>query len=115
MAPNSREIEVAIERIHLVKEKVEVKWKLVSDEHFHLSNGAIFLNDENDQKVIKLDLKNADRNLSTKIELYEPSDGYQLGDNKVANISFVGKFLLKCIHINKKVSNFMVTFKLVVL
>ena len=115
MAPNSREIEVAIERIHLVKEKVEVKWKLVSDEHFHLSNGAIFLNDENDQKVIKLDLKNADRNLSTKIELFEPSNGYQLGENKVANISFVCKFHWKFVQINKKISNLMITFQLVVL
>ena len=115
MAPNSREIEVAIERIHLVKEKVEVKWKLVSDEHFHLSNGAIFLNDENDQKVIKLDLKNADRNLPTKIELYEPSNGYQLGENKVANVSFVSKFLLILKQIKKKISNLMVTFQLVAL
>ena len=95
MAPKSYEIEVAIERIHMAKEKVEVKWELVSGEHLHLSNGTIFFNDENDQKIIKLDLKNADRNLSTKLELFEPSNGYQLGDYKVANISFVGKFLLK--------------------
>ena len=68
---------------------------MVYDDRFHLSNGTIFFNDENDQKVIKLNLKNADRNLSTKIELSEPSNGYQLGENKVANISFVSKFLLK--------------------
>ena len=33
MAPNSYEIEVAVERIHLGKERVEVKWKLISDEN----------------------------------------------------------------------------------
>ena len=103
MAPNSYDIEVAVERIHIVKEKVEVKWKLVSDEHFHLSNGTIFFNDENDQKVIKLNLKNANRNLSTKIELFEPSNGYHLGDYKVANISFVSKFLLRYKQINRDI------------
>ena len=115
VTPNSYEIEVAVERSHLVKEKVEVKWKLVSNEHFHLSNGTIFFNDENDQKVIKLDLNNVARNLSTKIELYEPSNGFQLGENKVVNISFVSKFVLKFMQINKKISNLMVTFQLVVL
>ena len=101
MAPNSYEIEIAVERIDIVKENVEIKWKLVSDDHFHLSNGTIFFNDENDQKVIKLDLKNVARNLSTKIELFEPSNGFQLGENKVANISFVSKFLLIFTHIKK--------------
>ena len=99
MAPNSNEIVVAVERIHNLKEKVEVKWKLVSDEQLHRSNGTIFFNDESDQKVIKLDLKNADRNLSTKIELFEPSNGFQLGENKIASISFVGKLILKLIQI----------------
>ena len=103
VAPNSYEIEVSVDRNHVVKEKVKVNWKLVSDDRFHLSNGTISFNDENDQKVIKLDLKNIARNLSTKIELYEPSNGYQLGENKVANISFVSKFLLKLIQIKKEV------------
>ena len=83
---------------------------MVSDEHFHLSNGTIFFNDENDEKIIKLDLKNADRNLSSKIELFEPSNGYQLGENKVANISFVSKFLLNLILIKKEAIHHMVTF-----
>ena len=103
VAPNYCEIEVSIERIDMVKENVEIKWKLVSDDQFHLSNGTVFFNDENDEKVIKLDLKNTDRNLSTKIELFQPSNGYQLGENKVANISFVGKFLLKLIQTKKEV------------
>ena len=87
---------------------------MVSDEHFHLSNGTIFFNDENDEKIIKLDLKNADRNLSSKIELFEPSNGYQLGENKVANISFVGKLLLKLTQIKKNESYLIVIFQLVV-
>ena len=115
MAPNSYEIEVAIERSHVGKENVEVKWKLTSDDRFHLSNGTIFFNDENDQKVIKLDLNNVARNLSTKIELSEPSNGYQLGENKVANISFVSKFLLILKQIKKEVYQLMVIFQLVVL
>ena len=115
MAPNTYEIEVAVERIHNLKEKVEVKWKLVSDEQLHRSNGTIFFNDEKDQKDIRLDFKNVARNFSTKIELFEPSNGYQLGENKVANISFVSKFLLKFMQTKKEVSYIMVTFQLVVL
>ena len=92
-----------MERNHVVKEIVKVKWKFVSDENFHLSNGTIFFDDENDQKLIKLDLKNNNRNLSTKIELLEPSNGYQLGENKVASISFICKFLWKFVQINKKI------------
>ena len=93
MSPNSYEIEITVERIHMTKDEVEVKWKLVSDDSFHLSNGTVFFNDENDEKVIKLDLKNADRNLSTKIELFEPSNDFQLGENKVAKITFTCKML----------------------
>ena len=115
MAPNSYEIEVAIERSHVGKENVEVKWKLTSDDRFHLSNGTIFFNDENDQKVIKLDLKNANRNLSTKIELFEPSNGFQLGENMVVNISFVSKLLLIFKQIKKDALCLMVTFQLVAL
>ena len=115
VAPNSYEIEVAIERIHLLREKVEVKWKLVSEEHFHLSNGTIIFNDENDQKVIKLDLEIVARNLSTKIELFEPSNGYQLGENRVANITFVSKFLMIPKQIKNKVLFLMFKFQLVAL
>ena len=110
VAPNSYEIEIAVERIDIVKENVEIKWKLVSDDHFHLSNGTVYFIDENDLKVIRLDLKNANINLSTKIELYEPSNGYQLGENTVANISFVSKFLLNLILIKKEAIHHMVTF-----
>ena len=115
MAQNSYEIEVTVERIHLAKDNIEVKWKLVSDGCFHLSNGTVFFNNENDQKVIKLDLKNVNRNLSSKIELYEPSNGHQFGENKIANISFVSKFILKFIQIKKELSYIMVIFQLVAL
>ena len=115
MLPDSYKVEVTVERIHLAKNNVEVKWKLVCDDHVHLSNGTIFFNDENDQKVIKLDLKNADRNLSTKIELLEPSNGYQLGENKVANISFVSRFLLILKKSQKESLYFIVAFQHVVL
>ena len=58
------------------------------------------------EKSIKVPLNNYTLEKPTKIELFEPfepSNGYQLGENKVANISFVGKFLLKLIPIKKEV------------
>ena len=97
MDPNSHQIDVVVERSHVIKEEFEVKWKLVSNERFHLSNGTIFFNEENVQKVIKLDLKNADRNISTRIELFEPSNGFQLGEHKVAKITFSCKMLFNII------------------
>ena len=100
VAPNSYEIE----RIHIVKEKVEVNWKLISENHnFHIMNGTVFFDYEDIQKVIKLDMVNITLNHSLKMVLFEPSNGYHLGEKKVANISFVGKFLLKLIPIKKEV------------
>ena len=104
VAPNSYEIEVTVERIHIVKEKVEVNWKLISENHnFHIMNGTVFFDYEDIQKVIKLDMVNITLNHSLKMVLFEPSNGYHLGEKKVANISFVGKFLLKLIPIKKEV------------
>ena len=58
---------------------------------------------EKDQEMIKLNLQNVFINQSLEIELLEPSNSYQLGQNRVANISFVCKlsvqhFLLKSRH-----------------
>ena len=93
VSPNSSVVEVKVERVHNFKEQVEVKWKLVSGkDHIHLSNGTVFFNTRNYDEVIKLHIQNVTRNHSLKIELSEPSNGYQLGENKVANITFVCKF-----------------------
>ena len=100
VTPNSYNAEIVVERLNIDKDDVEVKWRLANHDG---QNGTIVFNNTIDQKVIKLDLKNVARNLSTKIELSEPSNGYQLGENNVANISFVGKFLLKLIQIKKEV------------
>ena len=88
---NSPHIGITVVRIHTVQEEVEVRWKWVSRDNVQLGNGTIFFNYENDQKIINLDLKNVSRHLSSKIELVETSNEFQLGKNKVANISLVGK------------------------
>ena len=93
VSPNSSVVEVKVERVHTIKEQVEVNWKLVSENYdFHLMNGTVFFNYGDMQKVIKLDMVNITQNHSLKILLFEPSNGYHLGENKAANISFVGKF-----------------------
>ena len=91
--PNSFEIEIVLERIHSIRDKVEVKWKLSNDVLSHTQQGTVFFSHETDEKVIKLNLQNAIRNSSYTIVLFEPSNGYQLGKNNAANISFACKFL----------------------
>ena len=112
VTPNSYKAEIVVERFHNVKDNVEVKWKLSNHDG---QNGTVVFNNTIDQKVIKLDLKNVTRNLPVQIELYDPTNGYQVGENKVANISFVCKFLLILKQIKKEVYQFMVIFQLVVL
>ena len=99
VTPNSYKAEIVVERFHIVKDNVEVKWKLANHDG---QNGTIFFNNTIDQKVIKLDLQNVTRNLPVQIELYDPTNGYQVGENKVANISFVSKFLLILKQIKKE-------------
>ena len=101
VTPNSYKAEIVVERFNIVKDNVEVKWKLANHDG---QNGTIVFNNTIDQKVIKLDLQNVTRNLLVQIELYDPTNGYQLGENKVANISFVSKFLLILKQIKKEVS-----------
>ena len=94
VSPNSSVVEVKVERVHTIKEQVEVNWKLISENHnFHIMNGTVFFDYEDIQKVIKLDMVNITLNHSLKIVLFEPSNGYHLGENKVASINFVCKFL----------------------
>ena len=112
VTPNSYKAEIVVERFHIVKDNVEVKWKLANHDG---QNGTIVFNNTIDQNVIKLDLQNVTRNLPVQIELYDPTNGYQLGENKVVNISSVSKFLLILKQIKKKISNLMVTFQLVAL
>ena len=112
VTPNSYKAEIVVERFNIVKDNVEVKWKLANHDG---QNGTIFFNNTIDQKVIKIGLQNVTRKLPVQIELYDPTNGYQVGENKVANISFVSKFLLILKQIKKKISNLMVTFQLVAL
>ena len=100
VTPNSYKAEIVVERFHIVKDNVEVKWKFANHDG---QNGIIVFNNTIDHKVIKLDVQNVTKILPVQIKLYEPTNGYQVGENKVANISFVGKFLLKLIQTKKEV------------
>ena len=99
VTPNSYNAEIVVERLNIDKDDVEVKWRLANHDG---QNGTIVFNNTIDQKVIKLDLKNVTRNLPVQIELYDPTNGYQVGENNVANISFVSKFLLILKQIKKE-------------
>lgn len=85
---NSAEVNITIEKIHDIKHHVGVNWKIKNTNKL---NGSIFFDDTDDRKVIKLNIKNIAANKSIQIELLEPTNGYQLGENKVANISIVCK------------------------
>ena len=85
---NSYKAEIVVERFHIVKDNVEVKWKLANHDG---QNGTIVFNNTIDQKVIKLDLQNVTRKLPVQIELYDPTNGYQVGENNVTVIRLFGK------------------------
>ena len=88
VTPNSYNAEIVVERLNIVKDDVEVKWKLANHDG---QNGTIVFNNTIDQKVIKLDLQNVTRNLPVQIELYDPTNGYQVGENNVTVIRLFGK------------------------
>ena len=100
--PNSSSVEVTIERINTIKDNVKVNWKLANN-YLTVQNGTIFFNNQTNQKIFKLDLQNFNRNQSIQISLFDPTNGYQLGENKVANISFVGKFHFVFVQIKNEV------------
>lgn len=90
-APKSSEIIVQVERFHKIKERIEVNWRLSNNGTFRGLDGKVFFDEFHDQKVIEIDFRNVTANQSLQIELFEPSTGFQLGDNKVANITLVCK------------------------
>ena len=57
---------------------------------------------EQEQNIVQLGLHNVSRNQSIQIELFEPSNGYHLGENKVADISFVCKFHFAFVNTNQE-------------
>ena len=85
---NSYNAEFVVERFHIVNDNVEVKWKLANHDG---QNGTIFFNNTIDQKVIKIGLQNVTRKLPVQIELYDPTNGYQVGENNVTVIRLFGK------------------------
>ena len=88
VAPNSTGVEVLVERIHITKDKVQVKWELITNTHHVEQNGSILFNYLDDQKGVKLDLANLTRKESIKIKLYNPTNDYQIGEISEATIIF---------------------------
>ena len=93
VAPNASIVEVIIERINSVKDNVKVNWKLTNNDLTTVHNGTLIFNNQTNEKVTKLYLQNVNRNKSASISLFDPTNSYQLGEIKVANISFVCKFI----------------------
>ena len=85
---NSYKADIVVERFHIVKDDVEVKWKFANHDG---QNGIIVFNNTIDHKVIKLDVQNVTKILPVQIKLYEPTNGYQVGENNVTVIRLFGK------------------------
>ena len=88
VAPYSTEAEISVERIHTIKDKVDVKWK--TSPNLGL-NGLLKFDSNDTEKIIYLDLLNVTNNQSIQIELLQPTNDYQLGKNQFAKISHVCK------------------------
>ena len=88
VGPNSTRVEAMVERYHITNDKVQVKWKLISDIHCIGKNGSLIFDNLDDQQVIKLELNNITRNESFKIELFDPTNNYQIGEISEATIIF---------------------------
>ena len=91
---DSLKVKVLVERIHTNKDTVDVKWK--TSPNLGLNGLLQFANNET-EKIITLDLQTVADNQSIQIELLQPTNDYQLGENKVAKISRVCKLSLTII------------------
>ena len=82
-----------VERLNSLKGDAGVSWKVFDGSKVltKLSGRVQFFNG-NIQQIVKVHLNNLSREKPTRIELFYPTNIYKLGINKVANISFVGKF-----------------------
>ena len=88
VGPNSTRVEAMVERYHITNDKVQVKWKLISDIHCIGKNGSLIFDNLDDQQVIRLELNNITQNESLKIELFDPTNNYQIGEKSEATIIF---------------------------
>ena len=93
--PDQFSLDIRIERLQMLGDEVEVKWRTISNNSLYQSrpNGSILFGKTTNQKIIKIDLRDFSKIQFDKIELFEPTNGYQIGENKIANISFVRKYL----------------------
>ena len=90
IGPNTSNVQVLVRRLHDYNGDVDVKWNL---QHHSLSigEGSLYFADNEIRKVINIDLQNIDQKNILELSLHSPSNGYQLGKNKVTNITFVSK------------------------
>ena len=90
---NQSYVNFKVERLNSLKGDTGVSLKVFygSKVLTKLSGRVQFFN-ENIQQIVKVHLNNSSREKPTRIELFNPTNIYKLGINKVANISFVGKF-----------------------
>ena len=96
---NHSSLSFKIERLQFAESQAEVSWKIVPKDLTETYNfGTVYFENGESQKHVTVELSNiADQKLPFQIELYNPTNHYQLGKNKVANISLVCEY-----HIVKK-------------
>lgn len=85
---DSSEVEVVIERIHSIKDEVKVMWQSNIGSNGSFQNGSVKFDNTSDVEFIRLKVQNITHNESIKIELYAPTNGYQLGEKSISRILF---------------------------
>ena len=105
-----------VERLQSSKGKARVYWRMIQ-EPLDSSNafGSVEFEEGEIHKTIDVSLDFTTLDLPTRIELFNPSNGYRLGENEVSSINFVGKFLVKLITNQESGMIPLVSFQLVVL
>ena len=91
----STKMAISATKLNVPDEEADVKWKLIGNGAVVADNGTFHFNSEETQKVFMIDIAN-DTDLPYKMELYEPGDGFYLGEATVTYLSSVGKLSKYC-------------------
>ena len=83
---------ISATKLNLLEEEANVKWNLIGNDAVVVDNGTFHFDSDETQKVFMIDIANH-TDLPTKMEMYEPSDGFYPGDMTVTYLSSVSKLV----------------------
>ena len=88
----STKMAISATKLNVLDEEADVKWNLIGNGALVVDNGTFHFNSDEIQKVLKIDIAN-ETDLPYKMELYEPSDGFYLGETTITYLASVGNLL----------------------